>query len=366
MVLLSLVGDSDSSILPLFFHYAESLRFHILLYDSKKEEKNRMQRLEKGMYRFCGHYGYSPRLISVAYDEDSRRSIESTFDSVLSHLKDGELFVNTTEGLSTTAALLHHFAQTHNGTVLAYDRHENSCNFLKNGRLWSEAVSPMTVEEHLMLKNIGYEAMLDDKELAGRKEAVMELMKNTESFLQFKLEFTQDSRQLHLHADKLQALEEIGKDDDRFFIEGGIFEEYCYHLLNELPFDDVRIGIKTEFYSTSKETYKNEFDVLCIKDNHLHIVECKFRKNVHGESLVYKYDSLKDLLDEDGKVVIAAVGGDNITRKKSGKKRVQFYDSTKRRAIDNDILVYQERRFDSKRFQKEVRRFLIDKLPAAL
>ncbi|OQX59395.1 MAG: hypothetical protein B5M52_03435, partial [Helicobacteraceae bacterium 4484_230] len=74
----------------------------------------------------------------------------------------------------------------------------------------------------------------------------------------------------------------------------------------------------------------------------------------------------KDLLDEDGKVVIAAVGGDNITRKKSGKKRVQFYDSTKRRAIDNDILVYQERRFDSKRFQKEVRRFLIDKLPAAL
>ena len=57
--------------------------------------------------------------------------------------------------------------------------------------------------------------------------------------------------------------------------------------------------------------FMNEFDILMIKDNHLHVIECKLRKAVPDEQYVYKLDSVIDYLDDDGKGMIVVIGGEN-------------------------------------------------------
>ena len=55
------------------------------------------------------------------------------------------------------------------------------------------------------------------------------------------------------------------------------------------------INVKVEF----AQALQNEFDILMMKDNHLHVIECKLRKSVPGEDYVYKLDSVIDYLDDD-------------------------------------------------------------------
>ncbi len=92
------------------------------------------------------------------------------------------------------------------------------------------------------------------------------------------------------------------------FIQGTIFEEYIYWLIvDNFNFDHVMFNVKVEF----APALQNEFDILMMKDNHLHVIECKLRKSVQGEDFVYKLDSVIDYLDDDGKGMILVIGDEN-------------------------------------------------------
>lgn len=355
MVLVSVVGDFDSGLLPVFYYHVESLKVHILLHDRKDAAKAR--RLQEGMKRFCAHYAYEPKLLLLPYDEDSEASIAAAAKRISSY--GGQIVINPTEGLSTTAVLLHARLAPHGGTMVEYDRKENGFNLLEEGRIRSEMVSPMTVPEHLMLKNVAVEIRPDMHAVMARRQLVEVLLEDSVRFMEFRNAYNKHRGRVTGYEDIKALLREGGVLEDRSFIDGGIFEERCFHLLNALPFDDVQLGVVATFHPDTPRAFKNEFDVLCIKDNHLHIVECKFRSRIDGEALIYKYDSIMDLVDEDARAVMAVVGGENVQIGKNGRTRQSFYEGTQHRARHNDIMIYQERRFDPQRFQDEVGAFLL-------
>jgi len=86
-----------------------------------------------------------------------------------------------------------------------------------------------------------------------------------------------------------------------------------------------------------------------MKDNHLNIIECKFRNNLDGEEVVYKYDSIIDLLDADGKVMIVLAGGE--------ENKGQFRTATKYRANTNNIEIYHQKVLDPQRFRYQVQKY---------
>ena len=126
-----------------------------------------------------------------------------------------------------------------------------------------------------------------------------------------------------------------------------MFEEYIYHLIvDNFDFDDVMTGALVEI----DEGIRNEFDILMIKNNHLHTIECKLVNGLDGEHFVYKTDLVSEYLDNDGKAMILSIGGKNERYTKSGNKRIQFTYGDRARANYGGIAIHQSEIFDEEAF----------------
>lgn len=354
MILVSILSNFDSNILPLFFHHSEDIRMHVLLSDTSKLDQKHAAKIQAGFKRFCDYHDLSPQLLEIHFDEDNMESIQNVLHRVMTLAKRGErLSLNSSGALASTQAIMQPLLFELGGDIIAYDRFDNTCNVVSQAKMHKEVVSPMTIDEHLILKDIDF-TYPDESELLTRKEVVLQLMKDGRRYGAFKNAFAQ-RRSLQSYGDILKLLEGIGKSDDQFYITGTLFEEYCYWLIRDLRFDDIHLGTVVNYDPHHRNSYKNEFDILCIKDNHLNIIECKFRNYVDGEELVYQYDSIIDLLDADGRVLIVAVGGD----KRHHTHGHQFRDATKYRAQENQIDIYQEKVLDPVKFREKVEHFFI-------
>jgi hypothetical protein len=338
--------------LPIFYNYAKNIDIHILLYDSKEIKK--AKQIQQGLKRFCDSHLYKPLLLLMPYEEDSIKSIKSVSESILKHSRFKKIYINPTEALSSTAVMLHKFLVEHDIYIIEYDRKENTCNILHNDKMQSIKLASMNIADHLMLKNIEISFRPNIKEIDNRKRYVLELMQDTKKYMQYRKERQRFGKKLTGFDNIKRLLRKTDMQNNTFFTDGAIFEEYCYHLLKEIDFDDIELGLKLTFLPQSSDSFENEFDILCIKDNHLHIVECKLRNSFNGEALVYKYDSVMNLLDEDAKVVLAIAGEDNI---KTGKKN--FTNGVYLRAKYQNILIYQEQPFNKERFTKSVSNYLL-------
>jgi hypothetical protein len=219
-----------------------------------------------------------------------------------------------------------------------------------------EAIAGMTIGQHLLLKNIDYE-MIDIDLISQRKDTVHKLMQDSSKYLDYR-DARRHSKPLDKYSDIEHELNKIDKYHDDFFVQGAIFEEYVYHLIKDLHFDDVSLGTQVCYLPEEDGSFKNEIDILLMKENHMHIIECKFRRFIQdAEKFIYKYDSVIDMLDADGKSMLLIVGGDNIGYDFKGKKQIMFNGGAKRRAKHNDIYIYHEKTLDEERFISEVKRF---------
>ena len=81
------------------------------------------------------------------------------------------------------------------------------------------------------------------------------------------------------------------------YLTGGWFEEYVYHLIKTVvqP-DDIAMGVRIDGCTDIK--HNNELDVCFIKNNQMHVIECK--SGISSESMfneiVYKVSALKEVL----------------------------------------------------------------------
>lgn len=97
--------------------------------------------------------------------------------------------------------------------------------------------------------------------------------------------------------------------DIRFFLNGGWLEDYTFNVLQNIKqIDDIGCNIEVAnlYYSQGKNDFstnnkgnKNEFDIVFMAKNKLHIIECKTQKmdksgGIKAEDMLYKLETLKD------------------------------------------------------------------------
>ncbi len=366
MVLVSLLGDFDSYILPLYFEHKSDLSLHVLVHDRTVRDQQKARRIERGLTAIRRKYGLKHDLESIEIDEDHLGTIQALAERLLTLSPAEQLFLNVSDGLANVGIVLSQALLKRGSTLLIYDRYDNQVNHLTDGDMVKKPLrNNMGVEDHIIAKGYALSDYKTPKELAGRKEDVLAITKNFALFQKLRKIIMRGKKPDDPKFEPLvEILHKMGKATrkgralDLNYILGELFEEYVYHLVSELGFDDVICGAKVHFETIDDIAIQNEFDLLMIKNNHLHVIECKFRDRVDGEYLIYKYDALLDRLDRDGRVMIVNVAStEPKAAKKRGRMRRNFERGTLYRAQLNNILIYYEPTLEPGRLKQMIRRF---------
>jgi len=94
----------------------------------------------------------------------------------------------------------------------------------------------------------------------------------------------------------------FANEEARFIANGGWLELHtyglCLNLKKSLDIQDVAANITIKRKPGGKDQVKNEIDVALIKENRLHLIECKTKRYEQDKDadVLYKLDSLRDLV----------------------------------------------------------------------
>ena len=198
--------------------------------------------------------------------------------------------------------------------IISYDMFDNEYHIIGiNGMKREKIRKSLNVIDHFLLKGVKATAK-GVKSFANRyEEEIKELFeKHHYEYKSFKYEFTNENKlpsrenfaNVYNVFDRMHLTD--GYIDEKYLFQiltGDMFEYYVYLLVKDLGFDDVEIGVEIE------DKVKNEFDLLLMKDNHLHLIECKHRgfKTLDLRDLIYKYATLRRVVDEDAKGIIVSL-----------------------------------------------------------
>jgi len=360
MTLISIIGDFHSSILPISYEFREQMKTHIIVYDDSVCDVKNAERLLQGQraYLQCSA-GCDYRVLAYRIDGDSYANIMACLEYILAEAKlVDDVYLNATHGLSSVGLVLSHELLLLGAKVIAYDRFTNRYNLhTSNGMHKKQMAHNMDIATHLQLKGYTLRKYSSHKEMLARKEGIKSLCQNLSEFKAFTTELQRTNiHNIEGYTSYKETLKNIGKYSEKTFIQGTVFEEYIYHLIvDNFDFDDVMTGVLIEV----DVGVQNELDILMIKDNHLHTIECKLVNALDGEHFVYKTDLVMEYLDDDGKAMILSIGGKNERTMKSGKKRVQFTYGDKARANYGRINIHQQEVFDEQGFLRDVREWFL-------
>jgi len=366
MTLISILGDFHSSILPITFEFKEAITKHVVVYDDARADMENLKLIERGQKAFFESLPQNSKHLyefsAIQIDEDSYESIDRCFSRIIGlEANPEDIYLNATDGLSSIAIVLSSKLLDIGAKILSYDRYDNSYNLHTKNSMTHYAIKHnMDIQSHLLMKGYDIVKTTNRDELRARKEVVLKLTENLPSYKQFANQFqnTKSSKEVFGNDHYKRLLESIGLLENTFYIQGTVFEEYIYHLIvDNFDFDDVWLGTTVMF----TEHVQNEFDILMIKDNHLHTIECKFKKNLNGKPMVYMMELLMDYLDDDGKSMILNIGGDNINCDTRNYDEQKFDNADRHRARYGDIKIHLAAEFDEKKFLKDVRNWFLEK-----
>ena len=350
MVLISILGDFDSSIFPIFFEYKDKITHHIILHDDSNHDKKHIKKLKKAQKDFRdtfekeGEPYLNYKISQLEVNEDDYSSIESAFKVIATATKKSkDIYLNTTDGLSSISIILSNKVLQYGGNVIAYDRYANTYNIInKKGMKKKKIKNNIDILNHLKLKGYNLKSFTNIFTLKKRKDVIQNLTKNLKDYKQFAAAYP--NYQFH-HEYYNTFLKEINisKKKTKTFLDGVVFEEYIYWLIKDnIDVDDIMTGVSIEF----EKNFRNEIDILIIKDNHLHSIECKFTKNFKGSEYIYKADSIIKHLDDDGKAMILTVSNES-----------PFTNGDIFRAKNNNINIYSVKTFNEEKFLDEIKFF---------
>lgn len=286
MVFVSIVGDFHSSILPLFYHFRNDITTHILVYDSFKHDTLQAKKLQNGIKKFVKKHNLAIELFTKEIDEDSYTALTNLSNSITSYAtKDKQLLINISDGLANISYGLIKHLEPLGAKFLTYDRFDNTYTSIFDSKMTHPLeVESMSIQDHFLLKNIDILSMQNKEQAHKHEEEINEFFEKQES-----------------------------KDDYSDIIKnsskGSLYEMYIYNLVKKLSYDDIAMGVKIKDIYTPDISIENEFDILVMKENHLHMIECKFRDYlVNGElsALVYKLDSVGRSIDDDAALMLVS------------------------------------------------------------
>jgi len=311
MLLISIIGDFHSSIFPLYNEFKDQISHHIVVDDDAFSERKKHIQILNSLKEFNKKKRLNITTEAFTIDEDSQKSIERLVKRIDEIETDSSnVYINITDGLANIGLLLSMQLLKHGAKFLSYDMYENSYNLItKDGMQNITLTTSLSIEDHFKLKGFDLE-FSNDIEFANRyKREILELFNNYANELELlnkdigRQQNLQHKNQ-YLRAYQLIKYMNLDLIRDAKIITGGLFECYIYLLLKDLPFDDIAIGSIVKQPFNNSINIINEFDILVMKNNHLHMIECKFRKHINKQEIIYKYIALSHLIDDDSKVMI--------------------------------------------------------------
>lgn len=325
MILVSVIGDYFSSVAPIFYQLKDEINTHIIISDKSERSNKKAHKFKKGVDSFCNKYNFNIRNILYTINEHSFTSIDKSIKFIFD-LADKDIFINTTDGLSFINTYMSLKTLPLGAKIISYDIFDNVYSIVDMGGIKKEKITnSIPIKDHFLLKGI---EILESKSeiIPNRYPDEIKLLftrilgsyigfKNTYARSNDKFAFlfnNEDFSNVKRVFKKIGLLDKFNKVEhfDQMIL-GDPLEYYVYILAKELRFDDVKVGLKIE-----NDGVKNEFDVLLMKNNHLHVVECKNRRPINEytqyginlESLLFKYATLKSIIDDEGKGAIVMTG----------------------------------------------------------
>ncbi len=356
LILVSAVGDFRSSLFPVHYAYRERIGTHMLVHDDARFDRRFSHRLAGGMRRLARMEESSLQIIETEIDEDAPLSL-TRIETEIEKRCNGDfsrVLYNATDGLASVTLPLSCRLQARGATILAYDRYDNTLtSLLPDGSTRSRPLPGMGITEHLILQ--GYEILEHAamKDLESRRSALYKLGGDLTRYKEYAdtLAHVRDPDAIHGYEEIKEALKSTGRHRDLKYVQGTLFEEFIALILDQTGwFDEIWTGVKIAV----DEDLENEYDILMIRDNHLHTIECKLVRRLDGERFVYKMETVLDYLDEDGRGMILSIGAPNESRDRRGRTRRIFTRGDTARARYGQIALYQASELEIKDFLREV------------
>lgn len=313
MILVSIVGDFYSSVLPIFYEFKDRIKTHIVIYDDFKNDVVHARKIINGTLDFAKKHNLDIKSYAVKMDEDSFDAIHKLVKIIEKYVtNDEELTINITDGLANIGVILSSTFLPRGSKILTYDRYDNEYNILTKDTMQKHKILSCTpIREHFLLKNIHIDTINDKQFAMNHQETIINLFENHASELKKFANYlttTIDPSLKNFHT-LIKPFAHMGIHDSnikvkQMLITGGLFEYYIFLKVKDLTYDDIEVGVSVKHYYDTTNFIPNEFDILIMRDNHLHMIECKFTKNVGLDALVYKYMALQTLLDDDSKIIM--------------------------------------------------------------
>jgi hypothetical protein len=314
MTLVSVIGDFFSSVVPIFYEFKDKIDTHIIISDDSKRDDRLARKFERGVKQFIDKHNLKVKTFYSTIDEDSFESLEKAKEFILKN-SNGGIYLNTTDGLSSINTFFSLRMLPLGAKIISYDMFDNEYHIIDiNGMRRERIKNVVPIVEHFMLKGVNINSKGLKSFALRYEEEIKELFEEHHyEYRGFKYELTTKKRlpsrrdfpNIYYLFDKMN-LTNKNLDKEHLFqtLTGDMFEYYVYLLVKDLGFDDIEIGVEIE-----DDEVRNEFDLLLMKDNHLHVIECKHRgfKTLDLEDLIYKYAALRRVVDEDAKGVIVSL-----------------------------------------------------------
>ena len=329
MVLVSILGDFHSSILPIFYEFKEQIAKHILIYDDSEHDTKQLKKILKGQDFFLANYETQDgrklnfEILPIKVKEDSFESIQECYKEIIQQSKDPKnIFLNSTDGLTSITLVLTNQLLELGSNIIVYDRYANTYNLHSKNSMSKHKVGKIIdIKNHLRLKGYDLISFTNRFTLERRKPLIKEITQNLSQFKNFANTYTRTESSKGFYKGLIQ---QMGENKEQF-VKGSIFEEYIYWLIKDnFDVDDIMTGVIVQF----DKDVNNEIDILIMKDNHLHTIECKFTDNFKTSEYLYKTDSIINYIDDDSKGMILSVGNKIIGHQDIKKKKndnINFY-----------------------------------------
>jgi len=339
VLLVSIVGDFHSSIFPIYNEFKDKIDYHLVVDDDALNERRKHRKIVTSLKKFNAKYNFKFITQEFKIDEDSLKSIEKLIDYIDNLESDPQkIYINITDGLANIGIALAAKLLPKGVKFISYDMYENSYNITTHESIKNYKIKEsLSIEDHFLLKGLEV-TQKGNKEFANKyRREILELFNNySEEMELLNKDIThRSSKNRAQYPRALQLVKRMGFDifRDAPLITGGLFEYYVYLLIKDMGFDDIEMGVQVRQPLSDAVGVENEFDILLMKENHLHMIECKFRK-MKKRDIVYKYASLINLIDDDSMMMIVT-NDDVYTHDIYDAKRIELSDY--RRAFLNRI-----------------------------
>lgn len=309
MTLIAIIGEFDTTLLNIVNEFADKIQKIVLVFDDTMANAKNIAKYQKALE----HYKKKHNLKFIVdqakvIDEDNTTKL----DLVLTLAKENQpAMIDISNALGSTAAYLGAKISQCNFSLVAFNPYDNECNIItKEGFSNYPMQKPLALVDYI--ESYGYK-IIQKAPTPRDKEAIFHLYKHfgdfqraRKSLLLNKMIAINTFPNIISSLRLLEIIDHQGNLIDKYYLQGGIFEDYIYHIVKDLGFDDILIGAEVRFVGNiqQKTLINNEFDILAFKNNRLYLFELKFTNSFNINEMLYKYMALKEHLKNDSKGVI--------------------------------------------------------------